>query len=210
MATATFNPTLDAFISQTGSSASDDSLYTGNVRVFGVDSVRRLLMRFDLSSLPAAAVITAGMLTLSNNGATTFTGSPEFWMYGVTRDDWTADVTWYTYDGTNPWTSNGADYEVPPPLGPSVIPSDLGDIASTSDNLILHDMSVFLQNAQDAGGQLDLIIVGPETPGTAAYFAGYSGDYAVSASRPLLSVTYSVADAAIGWTGKRTKTDWKA
>ena len=208
MIAVSLRPTLDAFINQAASSASDDNLYAGNVRVLGSDNVRRTLLRFDLTSIPTSAVIVSAVLTLHNNTTTTFSGTQTFWAYH-SATNWTSGVNWITYDGTNAWTTAGGDYDVPSGMGPDVYPSDSTDMTSATDDLVFDDVAQLCREAIGShAGILNLFVIGPETLGTAAYFGAYSVDYADASLRPLLAITYATPESGISWKATTNPADW--
>lgn len=79
----------------------------------GTSQARGSLLRWDLSSIPANAVISAASLKLyvSTAGSATFNlyNMRRAWVEGTGTGSATGDgATWQTYDGTNAWGKNGA------------------------------------------------------------------------------------------------------
>ena len=82
----------------------------------------RGLIRFDLGSIPAGAVVLKAVLSLYKFAATGGSGNT-ITVHRMTRDwlegtgDYTATgdgATWNTSDGTTPWTTPGGDFETTP------------------------------------------------------------------------------------------------
>jgi RHS repeat-associated protein len=67
----------------------------------------RLLLQFNLSSIPAQQVIQNAQLNLYMTSSTTGNNTG-FGLHRVFRS-WTNSATWNKYDGTNTWTNPGAD-----------------------------------------------------------------------------------------------------
>nr|GAP19065.1 protein containing VCBS repeat [Levilinea saccharolytica] len=79
----------------------------------GTSQGRGSLLRWDLSSIPANAVVSAASLKLnvSTAGSATFNlyNMRRAWAEGTGSGSATGDgATWQTYDGTNAWGTNGA------------------------------------------------------------------------------------------------------
>jgi RHS repeat-associated protein len=66
----------------------------------------RILMKFDLSSIPRDAIVLNGDLGMSLGYHTT-NNPANVGVYRLLRD-WTNDATWNTYDGTHAWATAGA------------------------------------------------------------------------------------------------------
>jgi RHS repeat-associated protein len=80
----------------------------------GYDSTHMVhhgLEQFNLSSLPAAALILNAKLGLYVEAKST-SNSKAVGVYRVTKP-WTTSATWETYDGTHAWSTHGGDYANP-------------------------------------------------------------------------------------------------
>jgi hypothetical protein len=66
----------------------------------------RILLKFDLSSIPRDAIVLNGDLGMSSWTHSTNTPAP-IGAYRLLRD-WTNSATWNTYDGTHAWSTPGA------------------------------------------------------------------------------------------------------
>lgn len=72
-------------------------------------SVGRALLRFDVSDIPADAVIVNSGLKLWFEGVEESSGTIEVEAFPLSRS-FTEDATWNTYDGTHSWTTPGGDF----------------------------------------------------------------------------------------------------
>lgn len=174
----------------------------GNLYVATIDVLMRILIRFDLSSLPSASTITSATLTLSDSGFSEFSGTKTWTAYRLTRTNWGhTTATWNKYDGTNNWTTAGGDY--------TATNSDTCDLSGTG-NLVFDGLAAMAQAALTAGlTQLDIIVIGPETSGSNQYHQCESGHYAGSTVRPSLTLGY-VTTPDSGWTVSRGRPHWYA
>ena len=202
MTTATFNPTLDAYINAAAASSTDPIPRNGTIRLGGNDNFYRSLLRFSLGSIPTSALIISASLTIYNETTTVFTPPKTFTAYRLTQANWTAGVTWSAYDGSTGWGASGGDYSTP---------SAASSMAASTDNLVLSGLEQLISDAvANRSGVLDMIVVGPEVAGTGAYFTGYSVDYGTAALRPLLTVQYGVSTPDLGWTSQVKRPEWTA
>lgn len=164
----------------------------------------RILMRFDLRSIPLGSLVTAASLQLTGSAA--FTGSQQFTLRRLTRGPSTANggwtelgCTWRHYDGVHLWTTAGGDFTT---VGQTTV-----DLENTDGEMLL-EFAALAPLAQDAidqrGGWLDLIVIGPEAAEHQAYFSLHSSDAAegedVSAC-PRLAITYVRRTRATGFSG---------
>ncbi|MEN8764200.1 MAG: DNRLRE domain-containing protein, partial [Thiogranum sp.] len=85
----------------------------------GTDWQQYPLIRFDLARLPRGAAVRSARLELSlmsvnTPGTATIHQVTRSWVEGTKVGGGTADgATWFTHDGTNPWTSAGGDINTP-------------------------------------------------------------------------------------------------
>jgi len=70
----------------------------------------RLLLRFDLSGIPAGATIQSAVMELYY-ASSRVTTTEALRLHRVTRSWTEAGATWRTYDGTNDWAAQGGDYD---------------------------------------------------------------------------------------------------
>jgi hypothetical protein len=212
MPTATFrhdNTTVhDSTVLHDSADASFDTNNFGAARNVGMGLIdwgksvtaMRVLLHFDISSLPQQAVITAATLTMTNAqaGGTIATGS--FVCDRLTRGDWvegtgvdvgnTGGVCWTSYDGTNAWTTAGGDFATT-----SESNATIGN--PSTDNLIFSDAN-FVALVNDAvsnrARQLHLLLRAADNfVGSGFWFSSdaTSGDGAPGVF-PTLSLTYSM------------------
>ena len=71
-------------------------------------AVGRMLLKFDLSSIPSSAVVSSATLTLTPVGDYS-SNARTLSVYRCLRAWTEAGVTWNKYDGTNAWGTAGAD-----------------------------------------------------------------------------------------------------
>lgn len=106
MASATLNPSLDTDInadSPTATNASDTDVIIGENNAAA--QKKRTLMKFDLSTLPAASIVTSATLRLYCN-LDRSSNARDFKVFRQKRA-WTASATWNKYDGSNDWATAG-------------------------------------------------------------------------------------------------------
>jgi len=126
--TVALTPTRDAWVLQ-----NDPDRNVGAFRMLWLEGrpprTRRPLLLFDVSSIPAGAVVTSAVLTLEkiagDNLADTVSvhALTRVWTEGDNSDG--SGVTWSTYDGVRPWTTAGGDFD-PVPAATTRVPSGDG------------------------------------------------------------------------------------
>jgi hypothetical protein len=177
---------IDTHISDGGNADSNfgnlTSLAIGTAQFGKFTNIYRMLMRFDLGTIPVGAAIVHATLTLFN-APSSITGTPDFKAYRVTEPGWTEfGATWNQYDGANSWTAAGGDYTTD---DHDTAPYDL-----ESGELVFDSLAALAADAiANRNGLLDLLFIGPEA-GSSNYLQVYSSDAADPASRPRLAVDY--------------------
>lgn len=119
--TVTFQPTADAYID--GRSNKTNRNYGGDNQLqVGQNDRYRSLIRFDdIASLTPLSTIDSALLRFYVNNASNSGGADididvnpltRSWVEGTKTGNGNADgVTWNDYDGNNPWTTPGGDYD---------------------------------------------------------------------------------------------------
>ena len=181
---------IDAEIISGGSTAN-----FGNAAVMGVGttlfgkltSLRRVIVRFDLSIIPSYATILDASLTLFQAAGGAISGSTVFTAYRVTRPDWTEfGVTWNKYDGSNSWTNSGGDI--------AIAEFDSTTITAVGQDLVFGSLAALAADAiANRNGILHLLVVGPES-GSNQFVAVHSSDSISPAMRPKLVVNYEIPE----------------
>ena len=116
---------------------------------------KRTLLQFDLSGLPPTAKVLTATLDLYLQKL----GSTDVVYAHVLLRDWTEDgVTWDSYDGTNPWTTSGGDYD--PDVAVSFLADSVGaktmditDVAKAWVSGSLSNYGLLLRSSPAAGGK---------------------------------------------------------
>jgi|GEM_PF-1193447 len=190
MSTLTLQPAeasaVDCYIGNgaaANSAFNDGNLLIGTLRVLGNDTYYRSLLRFDLSTLADGAIPSACELTITHSGGSPVNPSTQT-AYRLTRTDWTEAATWNTYDGSNAWSTAGGDY--------TATGSDA--YTYTGGTALTFDLLAMLLDAKNAGlSSLNVILIGPEVPGSSNYIVGESSADATASNRPKVVVTYDLS-----------------
>ncbi|HYE61447.1 MAG TPA: DNRLRE domain-containing protein [Phycisphaerales bacterium] len=175
-------------------------LFTG---VTAMSIKRRAMISFDLSSIPADAVITDVILTM-HMSRTVSTGTP-VGLHAMSRNWGEAgsdapgeegggapaedgDATWtHAFHTRTAWTSFGGDFEEPPSA--MSIVAGIGFYQWSSPELIA-DVQSWLE---DSPSNFGWMILGDESPGVTATAKRFdSREHPDPALRPSLSVSYIV------------------
>lgn len=163
----------------------DTGFVIGNSYALSVDTIQRALLRFDLSTIPANAVIIDATLTLTVLSAS-FTTTPQtYYAKRCTRTWGETTATWNNYNTDLPWTAAGGDTDA---TGQDTM------AVSSAVNLVFPLLKTLCDDAiLSQSSILNLLVRGPETLGVANYGTWYSSDYSVAASRPKLVINYTVS-----------------
>jgi hypothetical protein len=181
----------------------DASFTTGEVLVgrFAANDYTRGLLRFDLSSIPAAAVIVSAELdleigSLDADTAPGFVGADGLKVYRVTSPFTPADATWNRRAAETNWAAAGGDFDaaalstIPTPTDPNL--AEAGDVFVFPRTEAL---TAAAANARRQGATLDLMIRTPTLessyPARKLYRFG-NASLEVGYFAPQLPATYSV------------------
>lgn len=157
----------------------------------------RTIFVWDLTSLPAGAIVTSASLALTED-TDSITSTQSVRTYRMTQTAVTESATWATYDGSNAWSTAGGDYS-----------TDIGSTEATDGGDLTIDDSSFVSLVNDALGNrsgLLRIIISTQKEFDAD-FSGTQRMYYKSAStaivseRPKLTVTYTLPATWVGGTG---------
>ncbi|MCH2160454.1 MAG: DNRLRE domain-containing protein [Phycisphaerales bacterium] len=189
------------------SNGSGDGFYAGQIGFFGGSEViRRGLLQFDLSEIPATATITSVTLNVSvvktpndneyefslhrcnaswGEGASDFPG-------GVGAPAEAGDATWVMrFHPDTPWSVEGGDFEAD--SSSTTMIGGRADYAFSGDGLI-DDVQVWLDNPKLNHGW---VMLGTEGTSLSARKFG-SREYADQSKRPTLVVSYEEAGGTPG------------
>ena len=183
--TATYQPTADAYID--GQWNRNDRNYGGdNLLLTGQNDRYRTLIRFDdVSSITPMSTINSAILRFYVNNASNSGGADididvnpltRSWVEGTRTGNGRADgVTWNDYDGNNPWTTQGGDFDpasalvLTIPGGDTAIWAEVDiaplvqewvDLIRPNDGVILREIPerVDLNSRESAANQPQLVI----------------------------------------------------
>ncbi len=160
----------------------------------GSDTLRTLMV-FDVSDIPAGAVITSA--TLGLNASTAATSASVARAYRVVQDAWTeGGATWNTYDGSNAWTTAGCSDD-----GSDFTLTDGVDwnLPTSTGAFDITGMETLVQDAVDnRAGNLHLLLRRIFETSTTSIVTVDSGEHATPANRPLLTVNYTTGIPILG------------
>jgi hypothetical protein len=155
----------------------------------------RTLLRFDLSAILGATVADAALTLTEGNGSSLT--NETFSVHRLTQPNWTElGATWMSYDGTNPWGTQGGDFVATPAQSLTV---------TAPQSLVFGDLKALVQDAIALrGGMLNMLIKGTGAMPGNQLLAMCSASDPDPAKRPLLVVNYDfppwcvqVADRAV-------------
>jgi hypothetical protein len=185
---STGNDTAIAALAATTNYGNAATLYVGEEYGGTPGNVQRTLIKFDLSSIPAAASITSATLyltikqDLSNN-------SRNMKAYRLKRNWTETGATWNTYDGSNNWQTAGAtganDYDS----------ASMGTLALTGTESVNTEKSISLTTTE-VKKMIDgtytnygwLLMMDTETDDM---YAWYPCEDATASYRPRLVIEYT-------------------
>ncbi len=209
--TAVRDNTLYQTVDGSTSNGAGSYLFVGRVGASGGGAVRRALMKFDLSSIPAGATITSASLRLNMSKTTSGTQVVILkrltadWGEGTSNADanegqgapsTTGDATWlHRFFNTSAWSSPGANSDVAAPTSASVNVNSVGVYTWGSTAQMVADVQGWLNDPSTNFGWA--IAGNEEASGTSKRFD--SRENPVAGNRPQLTVQYttstSVSDA---------------
>jgi hypothetical protein len=186
-------------------------LFAGRVAATGGGAIRRALIKFDVSTIPAGATITSASLRLNmsktNNGAQTMILKrlTADWGEGTSNADanegsgapsTTGDATWiHRFSATASWATPGAATDVAGPTSASASINSIGAYTWSSTPQMVADVQGWLNNPASNFGWI--LIGEEESSGTSKRFD--SREHETTANRPRLTIQYttstSVSDA---------------
>jgi len=190
MATLTLQPDgtsgKDAYISSSSATTNFGTATTCSLGVSGKSSTlfTRVLIEFDISSIPAGTTITSANLSLY---ASAVAASSENAAVRRVTQTWTeASATWNTYDGVNPWPVNGT--------GGDFTTTDQKlfslQVASDPDPHVI-SLTTLCQDALDnRSGILSVILMRRTEASPNATWVFLSSDDGTAATRPKLEIVY--------------------
>jgi hypothetical protein len=194
MTTLTLNPTADGHLDSafpTTPGGSDTTEIIGNQFLFG-DISRRMAIRFSLASLPTGVSIVSATLTLPNAGGAIST-SATFYARRLTTTSWVeATTTWNT-----PWTTPGGD---------ATTTDQATFTTSAAADLVFSIVPLVSDAKVNRSGQLDLLILGPESAGENRYITVKTRD---NASQPTLVIVYGNG-SHLSYTSQADQLHWRA
>jgi len=161
------------------------------------ERIRRAILEFDISELPACNLNSATLSMYYYTWAGDNAVGKTVWAYKLTRTDWVElESTWNIYKTGSDWAAGGGDYVTSSPSGGSTtFPAD-------TDAWMNWNVLAIVQDAYDSSNPAEFLVkFSAETYSSVddsiPYF--YSKEYAVDPDlNPKLVIEYEVA----GWTGK--------
>ena len=166
----------------------------------GNDNFTRIpVLRFDISSIPANATVTAVKLDVVSTG--NYSGTTHY-LYDLLRTDWVElESTWTIYKTSNNWTTAGCRSDGNDMTG--TFGTGTGDIAVltaasfvTDGTYTFSTNSGFVANIQaNLGGSVNFVM--HETTNNNVFVQYKSFDHVTAGHRPLLTVDYTVPAVAV-------------
>ncbi len=155
-------------------------LELGTDLVGKAQDLARIILRFDLSSIPINSTINSATLTLTISSGTITTDT--FKAHRITQPSWTElGVTYSKYDGITNWAAAGGDFD--PTVEDSVV-------ISSAVDLVMPNLATMGQDALDnRSGFFDVLIKGNQSGGVRWLIYHSSG--AGAAQRPKLVLDYT-------------------
>jgi chitodextrinase len=196
-ATVSLFPTADTFLNLDTASHNQEIIL--NTYTWPANRVANaVLMKFNLSGLPAGAVIQSATLNLALvESDTTADATYSVSVHKViNRNPDLARATGYTYDGTNSWTANSCcDSDIP------LAQADISTAYDTEavDKVLGYKNWNVTTLAQEwvssPASNFGLLINSDTTKGADRYRTFASMEHPTAGLRPSLSITYTTADA---------------
>lgn len=202
---ASYDGTTDAILASDADSNANLGGYETLENYYGSSEVRRTLLRWDISEIPAGATIESASVELYRHDGYA-ESELEIGMYVVTRE-WTEGtgndfwpgggyipdgVTWSTCDGSDAWSSAGGDYDTTTDYGNGA--NGIVDTATlpidTGNGWISMDATGAVRDWVENGRPNYGLLLRPLS-GEYTYHYFRSRNDGTAAERPRLAVTYS-------------------
>ncbi|HEX3725836.1 MAG TPA: DNRLRE domain-containing protein [Pirellulales bacterium] len=155
----------------------------------------RLLLRFDVSGIPAGATINSAQLLLRHN-AGSFSGSATFLCSRVTQPAWIENqATWNSYSTGNAWITPGGDYTTV---------NQVSMTLSNPNDLVFTGLKPLIDDAiSNRARLLHVIITGPEVGIADEYVQCGTSDDESAQLWPTLTINYTpvIPPAGVTMTG---------
>lgn len=187
------NPSKDTYLRKNSPLDGHGQGVTLIMRGIAAD-VRRMLLQFDISAIPAGSTITTSSLDLylSNIFGS---GTPTYTAYRVTRTDWedagngtaNAEANWDNFKDPNvAWTAGGGDFSATETGGPYTF-------VAVASVFYSHDVASLCQDALDNRSGILSTLFKWDNEATGTQFSIYDSlESATAAQRPKLTVEYEL------------------
>lgn len=158
------------------------------VRAASATESYRVLVQFDLSSIPSGATVTSATLKLYYyEWGTADPVGRTIWGYRLTQSWTEMGASWLQYDGTNSWSSSGGDYTLDGGSS-ATVPSSYGWMTWTVTDIV----KAWIEDSEPNCGFLIKDATETSTPWCATEF--YSRDTTNpdhTELQPILEITYT-------------------
>ncbi len=173
--------------SNTGTNYGTSPVFASYIWTNGTTFRNKALVQFDLSSIPANAIVTSALLDLyADAPTTTFVGNPSTPMNGTNNASYIKRVT-------QPWAENTVNWNNQPSVT-NVNQATLPTSTSSSQNYLGVDITALVQDMVTVANNGFMIEPVSSTPSNSMVFR--SSDYADSTYRPRLTVTYTMPQSS--------------
>ncbi len=153
------------------------------IRTSGGTPRRRMLLKFDLSSIPAGALINSAVITFT--ARVTFTGV-NVSIYRLTQSFTELGATWNKYDGSSNWASAGGDFD-------SSAYSTVNPGSLTDGTKVPFTITSLVQAWASGSTNNGMLVKVSDEAGSADLrgLPAYSSDDSTADNRPLLVIDYT-------------------
>lgn len=156
---------------------------------------RTTLMRFDISSIPTTATITA--VTLTGTLSTDVSSGTHVWVFGGLRSWVEAQATWNNFATGSAWGAAGGRQDTIDLTGDyltgtgKVADASLGTSNDTNEPITFTSDASFITLVQNslASGSLNLILMGEYADNVLVSI--YDSEHATTSNHPKLTITYT-------------------
>jgi PKD repeat protein len=194
-------PLADSWIQDEGGKNRDGNMGVLDLMAIGgrwQSTYFRGLIRFDWSSIPAAATVTDARLRLYHTvNAVEGSNVNDISAYVVLKDWKEREVTWNNYATRHPWTQPGAAAIGQDRDGTVLATRSFRSATPINQYYDFDVTSAFRDHAGGAGPQYGFILVGKEAPAANRYFTGFSSKES-TVHPALLEVAYTMPPAIQG------------